>query len=88
MQFLKKKICLGIFMNDDRISDDFNVVVSSFKRLRSGTENARLPRLSLVLETESCCEVQDLSCLEVFHRCMSLMCCKSERCNSLNMLQQ
>ena len=49
MQFLKKKICLGIFMNDDRISDDFNVVVSSFKRLRSGTENARLPRLGLNL---------------------------------------
>ena len=27
------------------------------------TENARLPRFSLVLRIESCCEVHDLSCL-------------------------
>ena len=29
----------------------------------AATEKARLPRFSLVLAIESCCEVDDLSCL-------------------------
>ena len=30
-----------------------------------GTQEARLPRFSLVLGIESCCEVDDLSCLGI-----------------------
>ena len=33
----------------------------------AATENARLPRFSLVLGIESCCEVDDLSCLGMYH---------------------
>ena len=32
----------------------------------AATEKARLPRFSLVLGIESCCEVDDLSCLGVY----------------------
>ena len=35
------------------------------------TEKARLPRFSLVLGIESCCEVDDLSCLEMLEKCRS-----------------
>ena len=41
----------------------YNVVGSSFQMVGAATEKARLPRFSLVLGIESCCEVDDLSCL-------------------------
>ena len=39
------------------------MVGSSFQTMGAATEKARLPRFSLVLGIESCCEVDDLSCL-------------------------
>ena len=39
------------------------MVGSSFQMMGAATEKARLPRFSLVLGIESCCEVDDLSCL-------------------------
>ena len=45
-----------------RLSQDFNVVGSSFQTMGAATEKARLPRFSLFLGIESCCEVDDLSC--------------------------
>ena len=50
------------------------------------TEKARLPRFSLVLGIESCCEVDDLSCLGMLEKCLEtiqimwLMYCKSAIC--------
>ena len=38
----------------------------------AATEKARLPRLSLVLEIESFCEVDDLSCLGMLEKCRIL----------------
>ena len=38
----------------------------------SATEKARLPKLSFVLGTISCCEIDDLSCLGIFERCRRL----------------
>ena len=38
----------------------------------AATENARLLRFSLVLGIESCCEVDDLSCLGMLEKCRSL----------------
>ena len=35
----------------------------------AATEKARLPRFSLVLGIESCCEVDDLSCLGTLEKC-------------------
>ena len=35
----------------------------------AATEKARLPRFSLVLGIESCCEVGDLSCLGTLEKC-------------------
>ena len=35
----------------------------------AATEKARLPRFSLVLGMESCCEVDDLSCLGPLEKC-------------------
>ena len=34
----------------------------------AATENARLPRFSLVLGIERCCEVDDLSCLGMLEK--------------------
>ena len=34
----------------------------------AATEKARLPRFSLVLGIESCCEVDDLSCLGMLEK--------------------
>ena len=42
----------------------------------AATEKARLPRFSFVLGIESCCEVDDLSCLGMFRpagRCLQLV---------------
>ena len=38
----------------------------------AATEKARLPRFSLVLGIESCCEVDDLSCLGTLEKCRRL----------------
>ena len=50
----------------------------------AATEKARLPRFSLVLGIESCCEVDDLSCLGTLEKCKIrwLMYCKSTICKS------
>ena len=40
--------------------------------LVAATEKASLPRFCLVLGTESCCEVDDLSFPGVFDRCRRL----------------
>ena len=36
------------------------------------TEKARLPSFCLSMGIESCCEVDDLSCLEIFDTCRRL----------------
>ena len=46
-----------------RLSQDFSVVGSSFQIMGAATEKARLPSFSFILGIESCCEVDDLSCL-------------------------
>ena len=38
----------------------------------AATEKARLPRFSLVMGIESCCEVDDLSCLGMLEKCRRL----------------
>ena len=38
----------------------------------AATENARLPRFSLVLGIENCCEVDDLSCMGMLGKCRRL----------------
>ena len=38
----------------------------------AATEKVRLPRFSLVLGIESCCEVDDLSCLGTLEKCRRL----------------
>ena len=38
----------------------------------AATEKARFPRFSLVLGIESCCEVDDLSCLGTLEKCRRL----------------
>ena len=52
----------------------------------AATEKARLPRFNLVLGIESCCEVDDLSCLGMLEKCRRLarwlMYCKSAICKS------
>ena len=35
----------------------------------AATEKTRLPRFSFVLGIESCCEVDDLSCLGMLEKC-------------------
>ena len=39
----------------------------------AATEKARLPRFSLVLGIESCCEVDDLNCLGMLKTCRRLI---------------
>ncbi len=54
----------------------------------AATEKARLARFSLVLGIESCCEVDDLSCLGMLEKFQEtsqirwLMYCKSAICKS------
>ena len=38
----------------------------------AATEKARLSRFNLVLGIESCCEVDDLSCLGMLEKCRRL----------------
>ena len=54
------------------VSDVFKVMGSSFQILGAATEKARLPKLSFVLGTISCCEIVDLSCPWIFERCRRL----------------
>ena len=54
---------LRFLRKEARLSQDFSVVGHSFQRMGAATEKARLPRFSFVLGIESCCEVDDLSCL-------------------------
>ena len=63
---------LSFFRKIAIVSDVFKVIVSSFRTLGAATEKARLPKLSFVLGTISCCEVDDLSCLGIFERCRRL----------------
>ena len=55
-----------------RLSQDFNVVGSSFQRMGAATEKARLPRFSLIMGIESCFEVDVLSCLGMLEKCRRL----------------
>ena len=54
----------------------------------AATEKARLPRFSLIMGIESCCEVDDLSCLGMVRKVQEtsqirwLMYCKSAICKS------
>ena len=68
------KIYVFRFLRKDaRLSQDFKVVGSSFQMMGAATEKARLPRFSLVLGIESCCEVDDLSCLGTLEKCRRLV---------------
>ena len=58
-----EEISFEMFTERGKTSQYFNVVGSSFQMMGAATEKARLPRFSLVLGIESCCEVDDLSCL-------------------------
>ena len=53
--------------NEEKFSGDFNVVGSSFQMLATAMRKARLPRLSLVLGTESCSEEDDLKQVQEQH---------------------
>ena len=64
LSFFSRKIAI--------VSDVFKVIGSSFQTLGAATEKARLPKLSFVLGTISCCEMYDLSCLGMFERCRRL----------------
>ena len=44
------------------------MVGNSFQMIGAATEKARLPRFSFVLGIESCCEVDDRSCLSIIER--------------------
>ena len=64
---------LSFFRKIAIVSDVFKVIGSSFQTLGAATEKARLPKLSFVLGTISCCEIDDLSCLGIFERCRRLV---------------
>ena len=51
----------------------FKVMGSSPQTLGAVTEKAHLCKLSLVLGTISCCEMDDLSCLGIFNRCIHVI---------------
>ena len=63
---------LSFFRKIAIFSDVFKVIGSSFQTLGAATEKARLPKLSFVLGTISCCEIDDRSCLGIFGRCRRL----------------
>ena len=64
ISFFSRKIAI--------VSDVFKVMGSSFQTLGAATEKALSPKLSFVLGTISCCEIDDLSCLGIFERCRRL----------------
>ena len=55
------------------VSDVFKVMGSSFQTLGAATEKARLPKLSFVLGTISCFEIDDQSCLGISEKCRILV---------------
>ena len=57
---------LTLLQNKQKRSHDCNAVGSLFQILGAATEKARLPRHSLVLGTESCCDVDGLGCRRMF----------------------
>ena len=67
-----KRYVLRCLRKEARLSQYFNVVGSSFQMMAAATEKARLPRFSLVLGIEGCCEVDDLSCLGMLEKCRRL----------------
>ena len=67
-----KRYVFRFLRKDARLSQDFKVVGSSFQMMGAATEKARLPRFSLVVGIESCCEVDDLSCLGTLEKCRRL----------------
>ena len=54
------------------VLDIFKVMGRSFQTLGATTEKVCLPKLSFVLGTISCCEIDDLGCLRIFERCRRL----------------
>ena len=56
-----EEISFEIFTKEARLSQDFSLVGISFQMMGAATEKARLPRFSVVLGIECCCEVDDLS---------------------------
>ena len=69
---LKRSVFLRFLRREARLSQDCYVVGSSFQMSGAATEKARLPRFSLVLGIESCCEVDDLICLWMLEKCRRL----------------
>ena len=67
-----KRYVLRILRKEARLSQDFSVVGSTFQMMGAATEKACLPGFSLVLGIESCCEVDDLSCLGMLEKCRRL----------------
>ena len=52
--------------------DVFKVMGSSFQTIGAATEKEHLSKLSFVLGTISCYEIDDMSCLWIFERCRRL----------------
>ncbi len=67
-----KRYVSRFLRREARLSQDFNVVGSSFQRMGAATEKARLPRFSLIMGIESCFEVDVLSCLGMLEKCRRL----------------
>ena len=67
-----KRSVLRFSRKEASLSQYFNVVGSSFQMMRASTEKARLPNFSLVQGIESCCEVDNLSCLGILAKCRIL----------------
>ena len=63
---------LSFFRKIAIVSDVFKVIGNSFQTLGAATEKACLTKLSFVLDTISCCEIDDLSFLWIFERCRRL----------------
>ena len=64
--------CLEFFQKIAIVSAVLKIIGISFQTLGAATEKARLPKLSFVLDTISCCEIDDLSFLRIFERCRRL----------------
>ena len=57
---------LVVFGKKAIVSDAFKVMGCSFQTLGAATEKPRLPKLSFVLSTIHCCEIDDLSGIAIF----------------------
>ena len=67
-----KRYVFRFLRKEATLSQDFNVVGSSFQMSGAETDNAHLLMFSLVVGIESCCEVDDLSCLGMLEKCRRL----------------